>query len=1419
MHPRSPLFLAAGIVLVVSSVSMDVSRAGSPRTTLDSVRVDEAVPVNPSEAATTESPALRTFPLPPDVPVRRQVVGVDGAPVVSGVGEAKLVYSNTLGKLAVPLANGAFISDDLTLLTGPGCSLRRYTFQVIGKADPQDVAGGAYRVDFVLYDDCPSAGGKAIAGAGGFVQFPAGQDNVLQEVEFVVPDDVTVSIPSTVWLALKANRENVGVIIGTPALVGFSDDKVDFPGIACAGDAGSFPSYPHASFNATVYVDSACADAYPAYRNVQPGRNGFTEGANECMADDLALNVDGCDMVVYEVHVRGPGLYKFDLREDANGLPGAVIAGTAKTRPVPGTAQGAQRLQFAFDPPIALPPKVWLTFQAHTSSAGWILTRRGAEIGITARTYARSFSGAACDSVSDWEATNLQISTDPGNFDVTIVCVGSPPVGACCDMFLLDDAGEAVCREVPEMNCPASNVFPRVEWVGGASCDSGPFTHTCGVSACCTPDDTCENLTKNECAALYPPTESVTWQQLHFCEDDDQKCPFYHCVQRNSESCVVGHESPGCDNPFCCQEVGDLDSWCAQVEWDRMCLRESIPRSSCYDAVPNDYCGPTRGALEPSAMLLQPNTSVVLVNEASTYQDDPGFSCHSGFPAHCQGGSYPPAPCEVDNDCEPFGACVPQTPMPDQQGAGTMWFRFVATDGSARVSTCNSDASVDDTLIAVYRPADPSWARACETLAPLACNDDLPACGTGRNATVCVDGLVAGETYYIQVANKLYGYEGVIQLDLKSPCAHAMPTGPGQTVLDRPESAASAPLKALPDESAAGDASGMVRAAPDDGRLQHREVPNDPPRPRPVLAPAGAIAHRGPWVRGPYASVQVNVDAEGNNIVGDAANEPSIAMDPSDPSKIVIGWRQFDSVESNFRQAGYAYSKDGGVRWTFSGTLAPGIFGSDPVLATGPDGEVYYLSIDFSQMRFFRSFDAGVSWEAPRVLAYGFLDKPWMTVDTTSGSGRGNIYVFAMQYLLRSFDGGRRFELLDTHAFGTFWGTMAVGLEGELYLTAFDRVLRSRDAKRRHNRPIFEDLTPGGLPGFGSCGGGVGSGGGPNPGGLYCQPWIAVDHSDGPTRGHIYVVGPGVHLTPIFHAGIVLERSRDGGVTWDPPVSVSDEENEPFAEQWFSTMSVAPNGRIDVIWNDTRNSGRCNLSEVFYSYSTDGGTTWSKNVPISPMWDSWIGWPQQNKIGDYYHMISDNAGANLAYAATFNGEQDVYFLRIGPRDCNLNGVLDEEDISQGTSEDCDGNLVPDECGRDCNRNGAPDPCESLDGDAPDCNENLVPDGCERNYDLDGLIDDCDPDIDGDGVANVLDHCAFTPLGTHVNASGRPTGDTNKNCRLDLVDYWRFRNCMMNGLLGSPAPREACLAAFDVNGDERFDLVDAAAFLRSFGGEP
>jgi hypothetical protein len=53
----------------------------------------------------------------------------------------------------------------------------------------------------------------------------------------------------------------------------------------------------------------------------------------------------------------------------------------------------------------------------------------------------------------------------------------------------------------------------------------------------------------------------------------------------------------------------------------------------------------------------------------------------------------------------------------------------------------------------------------------------------------------------------------------------------------------------------------------------------------------------------------------------------------------------------------------------------------------------------------------------------------------------------------------------------------------------------------------------------------------------------------------------------------------------------------------------------------------------------------------------------QSKLGDYYDMISDDNGAFLAYAATYNGGQDVYFRRILQCDYNVSGRCDVDDLN------------------------------------------------------------------------------------------------------------------------------------------------------------
>ena len=441
-----------------------------------------------------------------------------------------------------------------------------------------------------------------------------------------------------------------------------------------------------------------------------------------------------------------------------------------------------------------------------------------------------------------------------------------------------------------------------------------------------------------------------------------------------------------------------------------------------------------------------------------------------------------------------------------------------------------------------------------------------------------------------------------------------------------------------------------------------------------------------------FTSFQVNVNASGQNIVGDAANECSISVNPIDGSKKTIAWRQFNDVTSNFRQGGWGYTTNGGATWTFPGVLENGVFRSDPVTNSDEVGNFFYLSLqsDVNQSFFcddlWRSLNGGQSWTLlSGEQGAGGGDKQWLTIDKTNGPGHGFQYQAddgincsggGVQFQ-RSIDGGVTWQTPVTIPNSPIYGTLDVDTNGNVFVggegSSSFFCERSSNAQIATQTPRFDQSTSvnmGGFLGFGGI----------NPAGLDGMIFLAIDHSGGATNNNIYMLAsvvPNGRST----TDVMFVRSTDGGLTFSAPKKINDDAVNPNKWHWFGTFSVAPNGRLDAVWYDSRNAANNTDSQLFYSWSTDAGVTWAPNVAVSNSFNPSEGYPNQDKIGDYITIVSDNTGADVAYSATFNfnasrnqHEEDVYYVRVAPSTSGINLVSAASRLTHGPAGTFDVNM-------------------------------------------------------------------------------------------------------------------------------------------------
>jgi BNR repeat-like domain len=409
----------------------------------------------------------------------------------------------------------------------------------------------------------------------------------------------------------------------------------------------------------------------------------------------------------------------------------------------------------------------------------------------------------------------------------------------------------------------------------------------------------------------------------------------------------------------------------------------------------------------------------------------------------------------------------------------------------------------------------------------------------------------------------------------------------------------------------------------------------------------------------------------------DAEVEPSIAVDPRAPRRIVVAWIQ-DDGRSNLIMA----SRNGGRTWTrvfvpgltdcTGGTLSAA---ADPWLSFARDGELL-LGSGIAYLPHLPgptygpeprqvvslSGDGGLSWSLPVTVQFEpgvYSDKSAVTADPFR---RGRAYEVwdvrtgpdvdtGSAWFSRSSDGGRTWSqprlLYDP-------GKEEVAPFDNVIVVLPHRVLldvmqvansatniadvmaaRSVDGGRTWSRPTLiahATYTSPVDPDTGTVFAGAN------------DPSVTVDPHGVPTVAWSDIASP-------HSSRILASRSRDGGRSWSRPVAVSRVPGQAVQ----ATVAAAGDGTLGITWyDDHRDPGGSAAWEfdVWFALSRDGARSW-RRMHLAGPFDMNRAQALEGvgrRIGDYQGL----AGLPHGFAAAFVqapprakiGASDVFFAKV-----------------------------------------------------------------------------------------------------------------------------------------------------------------------------
>jgi hypothetical protein len=403
-------------------------------------------------------------------------------------------------------------------------------------------------------------------------------------------------------------------------------------------------------------------------------------------------------------------------------------------------------------------------------------------------------------------------------------------------------------------------------------------------------------------------------------------------------------------------------------------------------------------------------------------------------------------------------------------------------------------------------------------------------------------------------------------------------------------------------------------------------------------------------------------------------SEVFLVKSPLDKNILFAACNTITFLPTFFFSEGIYVSLDGGNSWTGSDSCTGepiGYHGGDPGITIDKNGTFILTRKGrgpFVGLYSHYSLDHGQTWSSQRVISTDDLERASLTTDANPASPwYGRSYAawakFALSFpMMFSYtDNGAlswsTTQQVNNPSSRSAGGDLAVGPDGQVYLvwagvtdvTPFKEILvgfassqnGGTDWQGTENAFAMNGIT-GALVNKNNI----------RVNGL---PTIAVDTTDGPRRGWLYILTGQKGLAPAgSDPDVILYRSTDNGLTWSPGIRVNQDPLNNGKTQYFPNIHIDKFGALNIIFYDDRNTTN-DSTGVFLARSVDGGDNW-KECEISDhnFKPAAIGGLEQGYQGAIIDLTSIDSTIWTVWMDNSSGKYQIWTAPVSIS--NINGI-------------------------------------------------------------------------------------------------------------------------------------------------------------------